>query len=246
MRKLALFIFLSFRLFSFAQSVSDTTINVPLVSVYFGGHQPFGDMANRFGDNLAVGGNFLFKHQKTWIIGVEGCYFFGRNVKDDITAQMKNNENFIVDNEGYPADLRVTERGWTSYIVIGKVFPKLGHNPNSGLVTNFGFGYMQHKVKLYDANKKVAAVKGDMMKGYDRLSGGFAMEQFIGYLYLSNNRLINLLVGLEFHEGFTKSYRGFNYDTGLPDTKQRMDYLVGFRIGWILPLYKRTQDFYYN
>src|ERR1044071_5737394 len=132
MRKFAFLVFLFVHFFSFAQSVSDTTINAPMVSVYFGGHKPYGDMAARFGDNLVVGGSFLFKHEKTWILGIEGCYFFGRNVKDNITANMKNNENFIVDNEGYPADLRVTERGWTSYIVIGKVFPKLGHNPNSG------------------------------------------------------------------------------------------------------------------
>jgi hypothetical protein len=231
---------------SFAQSVGDTAINIPLVSVHFAGHIPKGDLEQRFGDNLAVGGSFMFKHRTTWLIGVDGCYFFGRNVKDDVTAQLKNDQNFIIDNDGFPADLRITERGFTSYLVVGKIFPKLGHNPNSGLIINLGFGYMQHKIKLFDAQKKVAAVKGDLMKGYDRLSGGFAMEQFIGYLFLSKNRLANFIAGFEFHEGFTKSYRGFNYDTGMKDTKTRLDYLVGFRIGWILPLYKRTQDYYFN
>jgi hypothetical protein len=246
MRFPAIFILLLLSRFAFSQSVSDTAIHVPLISVHFAGQLPSGDLEKRFGENLAVGGCFLFKHAKNWNIGVDGSYFFGKKVKEDVTAQMKNEDGFIVDNEGFPADLRVTERGWNAYLVAGKVFPKLGHNPNSGLMINLGFGYMQHKIKLYDANKKIAAVKGDHAKGYDRLSGGFAMEQFIGYLYLSNNRLVNLVFGFEFHEGFTKSYRGFNYDTGLPDTKQRMDYLIGFRIGWILPLYKRTQDFYYN
>lgn len=246
MRFFLIFIITLFALISKSQRVADTTINIPLVSVHFSGQMPFGDLKERFGNNLAIGGSFLFKAQKTWILGAEGCYFFSKNVKDNITAKMRNQEGFIVDNEGYPADLRITERGFNAYLVVGKLFPKLGNNPNSGLITTFGFGYLQHKIKLYDANQKIAAVKGDMAKGYDRLSGGFAMNQFIGYLFLSNNRLVNIVAGFEFHEAFTKSYRGYNYDTGMADTKNRMDYLIGFRIGWVLPLYKRTLDFYYN
>jgi hypothetical protein len=230
----------------FSQGIIDTTLNVPLISVNHAGQKPGGDMKDRFGENLSIGGSFLFKSRKTWVVGVEGAYFFGKNVRENVVEQMKTNENFIIDNEGFPADLRISERGFNSYVVVGKLFPKLGVNPNSGLMINLGFGYMQHKIKLYDANQKIAAVKGDMAKGYDRLSGGLAMEQFVGYLFLSGNRLVNIIAGFEFHEAFTKSYRGFNYDTGLPDTKQRKDYLIGFRIGWVLPLYKRTQDFYYN
>lgn len=229
-----------------AQRIADTTINVPMVSLHFSGQLPFGDLGDRFGSNLAVGGSFLFKAQKTWILGAEGSYFFGRNVKENVSIHMKNSDGFIVDNDGYPADLRITERGFNAFIVVGKLFPKLGHNPNSGFITTFGFGYLQHKIKLYDANQKIAAVNGDIAKGYDRLSGGFAMNQFLGYLFLSSNRLVNFEAGFEFYQAFTKSYRGYNYDTGLPDTKNRMDYLVGFRIGWTLPLYKRTIDFYYN
>lgn len=245
--RIQLFILFTFCfVFNKAQRVSDTTLNIPLVSVHFSGQMPFGDLKDRFGNNLAIGGSFLFKAQKNWILGAEGSYFYSRNVNEKVTSQMKNPDGFIIDNEGFPADLRITERGFNAYIVIGKIFPKLGNNPNSGLVTNFGFGYLQHKIKLYDANQKIAAVKGDMAKGYDRLSGGFAMNQFIGYLFLSNNRLVNIVAGFEFHEAFTKSYRGYNYDTGMADTKDRMDYLIGFRIGWVLPLYKRTLDFYYN
>jgi hypothetical protein len=228
-----------------AQLISDTCKNVPMITVNFSGQKPYGDLADRFGENLSIGGSFLFKHRKTWIVGAEGAYFFGKNVREDVIAQMKTSESFVIDNEGFPADLRVTERGFNAYVIIGKVFPKLGTNPNSGLVTNFGFGYLQHKIKLYDAGQKVAAVKGDLAKGYDRLSGGFAMQQFIGYMYLSNNRLVNVIAGFEFHEAFTKSYRGFNYDTGLTDTKQRTDLLIGIRLSWILPLYRRVQDFYY-
>src|SRR5262245_39283501 len=106
-----------------AQRVSDTTLNVPMVTISFGGQKPFGDLADRFGENLSAGGSFLFKHKKTWILGAEGSYFFGRNVREDILSQMKTSDNFIIDNEGFPADLRVTERGFNAYIMVGKVFP---------------------------------------------------------------------------------------------------------------------------
>jgi hypothetical protein len=109
-----------------------------------------------------------------------------------------------------------------------------------------GAGVMQHRVKLYDAQQKVAAIKGHLGEGYDRLTIGFSLTQFVGYLFLSEYRLVNFYAGFEFYEGFTKSVRKFNYDTGMPDTAPRLDGLAGFRFGWILPLYKKKpDDFYY-
>lgn len=228
-----------------AQSVRDSSFRILMIGVHFSGQLPQKDLAQRFGPNLSAGGNFTWKTKHNVLFGMEGSYFFGKNVKEDVTASMKNADGFIVDNEGYPADLRLTERGWNVYANVGYLMSKLGNNPHSGPFFTVGIGYMQHKIKLYDANQKIAAVKGDLKKGYDRLSGGLGFCQFIGYKYLSNNRLANCYAGFEFYEGLTKSYRAYNYDTGLADTKQRLDVLIGFRVGWILPLYKRTHDFYY-
>jgi len=110
-----------------------------------------------------------------------------------------------------------------------------------------GAGYLQHKVNLYDAQHRVAAVYKDLKKGYDHLSGGVSFSQFVGYLHLSENRLLNFYFGFECYQTLAKSFRKLNYDTGLPDTKRRFDGLLGFRAGWILPLYKKKpNDFYYN
>jgi hypothetical protein len=219
-----------------------------MVSVNFSGQLPLWDMNQRFGPDLNVGADFYFKTNKKWVFGAEGNFFFGRNVKEKVTTQMMTSDGFVIDNSGFPADLRISERGWNSYLVVGRVFPKVfGYNPNSGLMINLGFGYMQHKIKLYDAQQQIAAVKGDLSKGYDRLTGGPALHQFIGYLFLSESRLINFVAGFEFYEAFTQSYRVYNYDTGKADTKQRLDGLVGFRIAWILPLYKKApKEFYFN
>ena len=227
-------------------SVKDSAFRIMMVSVHFSGQIPQKDMAKRYGPNLSAGGSYTWKTKHNVLFGTEVSYFFGRNIKEDPLKSLRVGDgNQVTDNEGYPADLRLTERGWNVYANAGYLFSKLGHNPNSGLFFTVGAGWMQHKIKFYDANKKVAAVYGNLKKGYDRLSGGFALSQFIGYQYLSNNRLANFNFGVEFYEGFTKSLRGYNYDTGLADTKQRLDIMIGFRIAWTLPLYKRLKDVYY-
>jgi hypothetical protein len=79
------------------------------------------------------------------------------------------------------------------------------------------------------------------------LTNGLSFSQFLGYLNLSENRLLNYYIGFQFYEAFTHSVRKLNYDTGVQDTKQRLDVLSGMRLGWILPLYKKKpNDYYYN
>jgi len=243
MRLTLLLIFLSF----FAKAQMDTAITVPLLGIHFGGQLPFGDMAKRFGANLQAGGSFFIKTKKNWIYGIDVFYIFGRNVKEDVTKQLKNSEGHITDNEGYPADLRITERGLGAHAHFGRIFNFDKALPNSGILVMVGVGYLQHKINLYDAQNRIAAINGDLEKGYDRLSGGISYSQFLGYLHISQNRFLNFYAGIEAHETMAKSFRKVNYDTGLPDTKQRMDGLLGLRLGWILPLYKKKpNDYYYN
>jgi hypothetical protein len=218
---------------------------LPLIGVHVSGQVPFGDLAKRFGPSLGLGTTFLIKTKRNWIFGIEGNYFFGRNVREDVLANVRNEDGFIVDNEGYPADLRITERGACVQLVGGRVFKLLSANRHSGLMVTVGAGAMQHRVKFYDRQQKVAAIKGELGNGYDRLSIGLALTQFVGYLFLSENRMVNFYTGFEFFEGFTHSVRKFNYDTGQPDTGKRFDALAGFRFGWILPLYKKKPDEYY-
>lgn len=225
----------------------DSAMAIPLVGIHLGGMIPSADMAKRFGPNLSAGGSFMYKTRRNWIFGADFTFMFGRNVKEDVLKQLKNDDGFVTDNEGYPADIRVTERCIGLRVVGGRVFRVLSPNPNSGLMVTVGVGYMQHKINLYDAQQKVAAIKDELAYGLDRLSSGISLSQFVGYLFLSENRLLNFYAGFDFQQGFTRSVRKLNYDTGLPDTEQRVDVLTGFRVGWILPLYKkRPNEFYYD
>jgi len=108
-----------------------------------------------------------------------------------------------------------------------------------------GGGYMQHKINIYDVGKNVPQLNNDFKKGYDRLTGGFGLNQFIGYLHLSNNKIANFYAGFEFNQAFTKGMRGYQYDLMKEDNIKRTDIQIGFRIGWILPLYKRLNEYYY-
>lgn len=224
----------------------DSAMAVPLVIVNLGGQLPSGDLVNRFGPNFRAGGAFLYKTKKNILFGVESNYLFGRNVKEDVLVQLKTPDGKVTDNQGFPADLRVTERGITIHFTVGKVVRLKNSNANSGLLLMIGAGYLQHKINLYDAQQTIAAIKGDLKKGYDRQTAGPSATAFAGYLNLSENMMLNFYAGIEFYAGQTTSRRKFNYDTGLPDTQSRLDMLTGLRVGWILPLYKKKpNDFYY-
>lgn len=230
-----------------AKAQIDSAIALPLIGIHFGGQIPSFDMANRFGPNLKAGGCFMYKTKKNLLFGAEFNYMFGRNVKEDVLKQLKTSDGFVIDNEGYPADLRVTERGIGIHGFIGYVLKVANPNPNSGIMVSFGAGYLQHKINVYDAQQKVAALKDELKYGFDRLSNGVSLSQFIGYLFLSENRMLNFYAGFECYQAFTTSVRKMNYDTGLPDTGRRFDMLTGFRVGWVLPLYKKKpNDFYYD
>lgn len=245
MRKLVIF-FVFLRFVTIAQ-INDTTIAVPLIGVHFGGDVPFGDMATLYGPNLNTGINFMYKTKKNYLMGIDGNYMFSKTLRQDVLKQLRIEDGTIIDNSGYPADIRVSERVVNVNLYFGKVFHVLSANPNSGLMITGGAGYMQHRVHFVDAQFQVAGINGDIRNGLDHLSNGVSLYQFVGYMFLSNNRLLNFYTGFESYQGFTKSVRKWNYDTGTADTQRKTDILLGFRVGWILPLYSRTpKQYFYN
>ncbi|MFL5754055.1 MAG: hypothetical protein ACJ76F_11655 [Bacteroidia bacterium] len=229
-----------------AQNVKDSCIKVPLVGLHLSAQLPGGDLVDRFGINGNVGLPFYYKTKKNILIGGEFNYFFGHKLKVDIFANLRTPEGSITNSDGNPGNVRIQERGWSITACIGKIFAA-GPNKNSGVIILAGAGYMQHKINISDLGRNLAQINGEYKKGYDKLTGGPMLSQFIGYFYLSNNRLANFIAGFEFFEGFTRGLRGYQFDTMSSDDKRRIDILSGARIGWILPIYKRTpKDFYSN
>lgn len=212
------------------------------VKSWVGMYLPAGDMADRFGNNALVGLDLSYQFKNGWIVGASGGHFFGNQVRErDIMSNIATPSGDIITENGFFENYRLRPFGWAIYGHVGKILPVFGPNKNSGLLIQLGVGVMQHKIWIETPKLASPQLAGDYKKGYDRLTNGLSLNQFIGYHHLSNNKLINFYIGLDLHQGFTQNRRTLNYNTGMADTRQRLDLLIGLKAGWILPLYKRTE-----
>lgn len=208
-------------------------------------------MVDRFGTTGSLGGSLTLKTRKNWIFGIDYGFLFGKNVKEhEILDNLMTSGGFIIDEFGEPAQIDMFERGHTLFLKGGKVIPKmwgdfkLGPNDNSGLMLLGGIGYLQHRIQI---TGKTPQLTDPYLKGYDRLTNGIAVSEFVGYLFLGNKKMLNFYFGMEFIQAWTMNKRGYNFDQMAEDTEQRLDMLSGIKIGWILPLYKKVSDeFYYD
>jgi hypothetical protein len=229
-------------------NVRDSVVNAPLLAVTYSYQLAGGDMVTRFANNHAVGATFLNKTKKNILFSADLNFIFNKTVKEpNLLQNLYNSEGFIQNSEGSADKLRINERGWFTHFNIGYLVSILAPNKNSGFFVTMGGGVLSHKIKIEAVGRKTPQLTKEFLPGYDRLSFGPSTRQFIGYLFLDNRRLINVFAGVEFIQAWTHSLRGYNYDTQQYDTKLRHDNLTGFKVGVVIPLYKRMpRDYYYN
>lgn len=250
MKQLFLATILLFSLFVWGQSnVKDTSLSIPMFYASYAVQKPGGDMADRFGNNSVLSGGFQWKTTSNWLFGGDFNFIFGSDIKNEaeIMSNIKTVSGNIIDNSGSFAYYNLFERGFYINGKVGKVFPVLSPNPNSGFMVTAGFGYLQHKIRIEVTNNTAPQLAGDYKRGYDRLAAGFTTNQFVGYIFMSNSRLLNFFGGFEFVQAWTTPQRDANFDTKLPDpVSNRFDLLNGIRIGWIVPIFTREPEkFYY-
>lgn len=240
-----LFIFLSKMVYS-QVSIRDSSISMIMVRPSGALLLPGGNLNDRFGTSASIGLGVEYKTVKQFSFEINGSFIFGNNVKEDnMFDALKTDEGFVLDVNGQVANILIQERGFSTSLNFGYLFPFKKPNPNSGLEIKFGVGFLRHKIRIEHNNNTVPLLEGEYLKGYDRLTNGLMLTEFIGYRYLSNKRLLNFFVGLEFSQGFTKNRRDYNYDIMGPDNTKRLDLLNGIRVGWILPIYKQAPPEYY-
>ncbi|MDQ3048028.1 MAG: hypothetical protein M3R27_10800 [Bacteroidota bacterium] len=226
-------------------SVKDSSIYTPLISASYGYYFSAGDLSDRFGNNSAVQLGLEFKTQSYWTFGINGSFLFGKKVKESLFDSISTPDGGHINVNGEFADVRLYERGFTVSLTAGRMFAFKKPNPNSGIIVNVGLGFMQHKIRIETIGNNLPQLSKEYKKGYDRLSNGLLLTESIGYMYLSNNRLVNFYIGFECMQGFTENRRSYNYDTMEHDSTKRLDVLYGGKIAWILPLYKKApQEFY--
>ncbi len=209
---------------------------------------PGGDLKDRFGGSTGLGGKIEFLLKNNFSISGDGFFFFGRNVKEDPIASLRGRDGLFIATNFSQANIFLRERGFYMGGSIGKIFPVLKNNKRSGIKIDLGVGLFQHKIRIQDDPEAfVPIIANEYKKGFDRLSNGLALRQFVGYQHLSNNRLINFYVGFEFVQAFTQNRRSINFDTMASDDTRRFDLLSAFKIGWILPFYlgEKGEEIYY-
>lgn len=240
-----LFLFTSFSLNEVygQRNIRDSTVFTAVVAPTYGAFWPAGDLKERFGFNNAIGLSANFKDKHNWIYGAEGYYLFGENVKDrSMFEDLVTDKGYIRNTSGRYADILIVERGWHVNASFGRVFPWFGPNKNSGVLLKVGVGYLMHKIYIESRYDDVPQLQGDYVKGYDRLTHGFSTTQFLGYLFQANRRFLSFYLGFEITEGFTQGVRDYNFDTRMPDDKNRLDIMYGVKVGWLIPLYKKSDN----
>ncbi len=225
--------------------ISDTSLTIPMFYADYAFQIPGGDLAERFGNNSAIGGGFQVKTHLNWIVGAEFQFLFGGNVKigDQIMRNLKTPDGYIIDMAGNYTSYFLTERGYSISARFGKLFPVLSPNPNSGFFITGSFGYLQHKIRIEVTNNTAPQLKGDYKRGYDRLAGGPCVSEFVGYTYMGNSKLLHFFGGFEFYQAWTNAKRDVNFDTQKPDAVlHRFDVLSGIKVGWIVPIFTRMPE----
>ncbi len=228
-------------------SISDSVLNATLMTVHYAYHFPAGDLDDRFGSNSAMGFEITFKMKKNWLMGPGAGFLFGNKVKeDDILDKITTPEGFLITNSGKLSEFQLQERGFSLDWQVGKIIPVFGPNPNSGLRISAGFGFIQHKIRIETEFEDARQLTNDAKKGYDRLTNGGMLKQFIGYSHLAENKLLNFYIGFEAIQAFTQNRRDWDFSTNSKLDAKRTDIFYGLKLGWMIPAYRQaTEKFYY-
>lgn len=206
-----------------------------LAHVLLGFHLPAGDMADRFGNDLSFGSAVEYLTANNFLLGLEGHYFFGATVKEDPLKLLRTPEGDIIGSDLTVASVVLRERGFYIGGMVGKLFAF--NEKRSGLRLTLGAGVLRHKIRVQDDNGSVTQITGEYAKGYDRLTGGLALNQFIGWQHLAGNRRSNWMAGFEFNQGFTQSRRDWDFSEMRKLDGSRLDLRFGIRLAWTLPFY---------
>ncbi len=215
-----------------------------LLNLNFGGQLPAADLADRFGFNLMVGPGFDWLTEQNWIFGVESHLMFGENVKEDPLLILRTPEGDLIGRDQQLATVVLRQRGLYVGVHTGKLIT-FGQK-RSGLRLTVGAGMLRHWIRLQDDTQTVPQIAGNYRKGYDRLTGGLATSQFIGWQHLGRLKRSNWCVGIDLSQGFTTSLRDWDYNDRKKLDNKRLDLRFGLRATWTLPFYQpKAEDIEY-
>lgn len=229
------------------QSVQDSSVSMGLLEVTYRGGIPGGDWGDRFGFMSSLGIQTGYKLHRNYYISAGLQILFGDAVTEsDILDPILDSSGLLIGNEGILTEYRINAAGLLVPLTIGKVIPIFpSHNPNSGIYIELGGQYLRHRVGFEAYDDDVVQITGEYKKGYDRLTAGFGVRQSVGYTYFDNRGYVNLSIGVDFSQTFTRGQRSIQFDTGEPYNDSFVDLLSGIRFSWTYPIYNRAPQTYY-
>lgn len=207
---------------------------------------PLADLRKDYKNFLSVGTGINVKTKSNWLIGFTFNYQFEGKVQPEVTnAAFKElvpegAGYFIANNGTATNDISVDYRGLQFTLMAGKVFCFTPKYRNSGMVLKAGIGVLQHYMHINNPNNAVLSLNEEYRKGYDRLTLGFSLYQFIGYQHLTKKNLLCFYGGIEIVENWAKRQRAYDFSLMAKDNNKYFESIIGFKVGWIIPLYKHN------
>lgn len=208
---------------------------------------PMADLAERFGDNINFHLGMERLSQSNWIISTDFTYRFGSDVREDVLSGFRLSTGQFLATDGLPSDAFLRSRGASLKASIGKIIGLHSKSPQSGIRIDLGVGIMSHYIRVQDENQAIDQIFGEYKNVYDRLTRGFAITEYVGYQYLSTDGNLNFNIGFEFNQGFTSGVRSVDFTTNELSSSGRRDFLSGFKVTWLIPLYSDSsgEQIYY-
>jgi hypothetical protein len=213
--------------------------------------KPIGVMAKRFGTSYRLGPSLTYKTTSNWIFGVRLDFIVGSNIKDDslmINIRDRYSGAFngktveMINVDGNRIGVPFYQRGYLLGGQVGKIFNLRKSRPDDGIMALTTIGFVQHRINIFLRDKDIPQLKSEYLKGYDRLTNGWFIDEYIGYNMYSKSGLWNMNFGIDAMFGFTKGRREYQFDLGRADNAARLDVLLGARIGWMIPVFKRAGE----
>ena len=222
---------------------------VNILEFRYGYTLPMADMETRFGSASTIGLSMESVRASNKIFfGFDGMYLFGNTVKEDVLANLRAYDGSIIDINGAPGDINLKERAFYFGLNAGKIFSTTKHeNKLTGVRTQIGIGYLQHKVRVQDNGRSVVALEKQYLPGYDRLSSGPAFHLGVGYHYEHPRQNFHFSVMADFYGARTQVRRDVDYATGGSLTEKRTDLLAGLSIAYVVIISReqKSENIYY-
>jgi hypothetical protein len=232
-------------LFSFELSSQQRVLNKTneaslfAVNLSLGYQGTAGWMANDFKPGLSVGGETeVILWPSNIIFGANGWYRFGGSPKNDVLANIRTDDGRLIAGSFSVASELVQTRALLVGGHIGKLWAIHPNNKRSGIRAQIGGGYFRRWLFIDTRGSTIPGIDQEgYKKGYDRSTGGLALQQSIGYQYFQKKRRINFFAMVDFTQAFSQPLRSWDFATLQPPKAEGIDFIYGFRLGWTLPVY---------